>query len=359
MKTNLSISILCVLPKALGLEMEEILPASAGYSCRQAEAAHLPAIRLTDLQFWSALPLETADVVFLSLPAATISELCEMPEGIEAFRQVRNSLPGEGAAVVGVLSDCRPGDIVQAHLLGLEGLLAHPFEGETVRRVVEQALVKNQQRRKQIIRQDKVRQLCRDLNHKRRQLRHKVDILCRDLVHSNQFLTHSVQELQRLCDFQNGLAGEFDLGYMLHKALKMIQHQIPESSTAFYLAAEKRFEAHLSGLWYDRADDIEELEKLFSETLVRTVSARQRRWLIPEAERCAELTGKQKKLLAGLSLLALPVLVEGELLGILIVYRHAREPLREGDMQRLEMYVPPLGRAVRSTYILQTHIGSL
>ncbi len=339
--------------------MAEVLSAAEGYHCTKVATEALPAEVMLDLKFWSGLPMETADIVFVSLTAETISRLCGTSQGMQVFTHVRNSLSSDGAALVGILSDGAAGDIVQAHQLELEGLLAYPFDGDTVRQVIQHAQTKNRRRKKQVARQDKIRQLCRNLNQKRRHLRTKVDLLCRDLVHSNLHLTKSLQEMQRLCEFQGSLTGEFDLGYMLHKSLKMIQNQIPESSTAFYLAAEKGFEAHLSGLWYDRADDIEELEKLFTETLIRKVTATHRHWLISDAGHCPELSAKNKKLLSGLSLLALPVLAEGELSGILIVYRQAGEPFTEGDMRTLELFLAPLGRAVRSTYLLKTHIGSV
>jgi len=205
----------------------------------------------------------------------------------------------------------------------------------------------------------KLRRLCRELNRNRRRLREKVDLLCRDLVQSNVALTRTVQDLRRAYEFQTELVGEFDQRYMLHKALRLIRREVFESSAALYLTTADEFAAHLTSAWYDDARDIAEIEQALRRSVVPVVRKTGRRVLVPDATNWTTVAPALRKLLAGLSILALPVLEERELLGVMVLYRDATRPLTDRETHTVESFIPPLARALSALQRLRTCLADL
>lgn len=204
-----------------------------------------------------------------------------------------------------------------------------------------------------INRYHKMRKFCRDVNRDRRQLRNKVDLLCRDLIQYNGNLTSSLHELQRIYDFQTELTGEFDLRYMLHKALRQIKNLVADSSALFYLSQSNGIEAHISGPWYQSHRDLEEIEQPIQQTIIPEIIGSSRNLLIPDAVSWQDIPLKKRRLLGGLSLLGLPVICDDEVIGGLVIYRDSRKPLTTELCRDVQPYVYPLARAVTAILKLQ------
>ena len=199
----------------------------------------------------------------------------------------------------------------------------------------------------------KLRQLCRQLNRKRRNLRDKVDLLCRDLVYSNQTFTETLQDLRRAYDFQTELTGEFDLRYMLHKALRHLREQITQSSAAIYLCDRGDFAAHVAGAWYEQAQDIADIERSLAVTVVKSVTETHKAVLVDDGCNYPTAQTQHRQVLTGLSLMGLGIVGEDGLVGVLIIYRCASEPLSQNDKLIVEPLLTPLGRAINAAQKLE------
>lgn len=202
-------------------------------------------------------------------------------------------------------------------------------------------------------RYEKIRRLCRQLNRNRRILRDKVDLLCADLVQSNVALTQTVNDLRGAFEFQSELTGEFDLHYMLYKALRLIRHKVYESSAAVYLVGEGGFSAHLTSAWYNDPADISDLEQCFLQGIIPMVVHAQRYILLAEASQWLGIEGTIRQKLAGLSLLAVPIFEQDQLQGVLVLYRDAQRPLAQNDRRTVEPLLGPLARSTSSVRKLQ------
>ena len=262
-------------------------------------------------------------------------------------------------AIVAVLSDDSLHDAVRAAQLDFEGILAEPFSPAALEQCFTAALARRDQRVRLSQRHNKVRRLCRDLNRQRRRLRHKVDLLCQDLVESNQGLNHRVEELRLAHDFQSSLTGQFDLQYVLHMSLQRMKKFLPESSGAAYLFESGLFEAHLAGAWYQDAGDITEIEDAFRQTAVAAIAGDGAALRIDDAGAWPAFNSKLRESLAGLSLVALPLRGDSNLIGVVIFYRSADTPFTSDDQQRLRPYLDPLSRAVAAILKLQRHLATL
>jgi len=202
-------------------------------------------------------------------------------------------------------------------------------------------------------RYDKIRRLCREANRKRRHLQEKVNLLCQDLVHSNLQFTETLHTLQRAYEFQSDLMGEFDGRYLLYKALRELKSELGESNAAIYLCRSGKFEAHLTGPWYDHPEDIHEMEGLLTATLIHRMVETGQSYLINDVETWQDISSKHRQWLRGLALMALPIEYEGELLGALVFYRRNDQGFCCKDKALLERLMPPLGRAIASVQKLE------
>lgn len=206
-------------------------------------------------------------------------------------------------------------------------------------------------------RYDKMRRLCRETNRKRRHLRQQVDLLCRDLVQGNLSLAASLSDWQRINDFQGALVGEFDLTYLLHKALRLIRAEYPGSNAAIYLCGDTTPAAHLTGAWEEASADIQELETTLRQTAVRLTLEQQAPLVIADGGSWPEITVRQRGQLAGLSLISLPLAGPDETLGAVIIYRQLSQKLHARDQKKILPMLKPLGRAVAALQRLQQLIS--
>ncbi|MBN2209818.1 MAG: hypothetical protein JW709_00335 [Sedimentisphaerales bacterium] len=199
-----------------------------------------------------------------------------------------------------------------------------------------------------------LRRLCRKLNCNRRRLRDQVDLLCNDLVTGNVALTHTVSRLQLAYEFQNVLLGEYDVRYLLCKALRFIRECIYESGAAIYLFSREEFTAHLTGAWYDDPGDINQIESALRRSTVAAVRRKRCGVLAPDGQAWQEIPANVRRALGGLSLMGLGVFSpEGELQGVLTVYRDISQPLTENERCLIEPLMVPLGKAL--TAVTRVH----
>lgn len=200
------------------------------------------------------------------------------------------------------------------------------------RRDVDPSVLDKQKRR-----YEKVRHLCKNLNRKRRILRDKVDLLCKDLVTSNKQLAHSLGDLRRLCDFQHEMIGENDLAYLMHKALQLLILDLPETSAAMFLSATRKFEAHLSGSWQRQEVDLESVESILTEAVIDV-----HRKKTPVVQNPGDVRDHDYSFV----IMGLPVMAEGECVGVVVFYRAPNESFSSQEQVRLQSCLPSLGRQI-------------
>ena len=205
-------------------------------------------------------------------------------------------------------------------------------------------------------RYQKMQHVFHKVNRSRRILRDKVDLLCQDLVHSNVELINSLRLLRSAYDFQSDLTGEFDLRYLLHKALRQIKEQIDDSNALIYLCHSKEIEAHISGPWYDSQHDLAEIAEFLKQTAVAKTASSRNPLLVPNAAQWQDILPPQRNMLAGLSLMALPVVLDDEILGVLVIYRDCARPLGPADSTAVQPLISPLARAIAAIQKLQDMI---
>lgn len=326
-------------------------------SIAQIDSETVGVAELISETFWGQLPLDTADsTVLLELTSENIEQLCN------ANAKKISGLLAAGpwgqlpAASIVFLQDCSFSDVVKVAQIGFDGIVVYPFTDRQLAESLENAAARAADRYKLFGRNQKLRNLCRGINRNRRKLRDKVDLICHDLVDSNLELANKLHRLQRVYNFQSEIAGEFDLKYMLHKALRRFRSELPDSSGAIYLCRDGEFSAHLAGAWYDQPRDICQIEDTLEKTLIREVLSDFSAVLVPDAAMWSVPEAKESELLAGLSILAAPAAGDDELLAVVAMYRNVDKPFTEDDMDTLQSLIGPLAKAIANLQRLKPHL---
>jgi len=324
--------------------------------CRQIEGREH--IHYRKAESSSALPLPGAIIDTSFLAEHNINpDVVLLPvsgSDLDRLSRVADQKTHHPTAIVAVLLDDSLYDAIRAAQLNFDGILAEPFTSGQPIRLLRQAIRRCKKRLFFDQRYHKLRQLLRKTNIDRRTLRNKINILCQDLVHSNTNLTNTLQNLRKAYDFQNDLAGEFDLNYLLHKSLRHIKEQIYNSSGVIYLCQSKNIEAHISGPWYEGQRELDEIEQLLKDTIITQVTqVTQTGCLIPKAGDWQEITTKKRYQLKGLSLLAQPMVSDEEVTGVIVIYKDDSQPLTAADSETVAPYLPPLAHSIKAVQKLQ------
>lgn len=310
--------------------------------------------QLIDKAFWTASDADKADLVLLPMTGNDLTQLEELsalnkpssPATLSAWEWLET-------AVVAVLVEDSLQDAVAAAQLDFDGIIAQPFLPEPISYQITEAIQRSQRRYRLSHRYNKLQRLLRTVNRNRRHLRNKVDLLCRDLVQSNVDLTGTLQDLQKAYTFQSELTGEFDMRFMLNKGLCQIKNLVDDSSAAIYICHSDNFDAHVVSSWYDQPDDINELEKLFSETVVEHIVQSRQHLLVADGGNWQYVSSPHRKMLAGLTVMAFPIIIDSELSAIMVLYRNADKPFQDRDKNAVAPLLLPFGRAIEAVQKLQ------
>lgn len=304
--------------------------------------------------------LQDVQVVLLPMGSADLARWSRQSLGRWSGRSLPHDNSGpEIPALIAVLCDDSLHDAVRAAQLDFDGIIARPLTPEAIDQCLTDSLTRRDRRRRLTQRHQKLRSLCRNVNRKRRRLRQQVDLLCQDLVQSNQDLNRRVEHLRLTCDFQDSLSGQFDLHYMLHRALGRMKEQLGESSGAVYLCQTGLFEAHLTGAWYEDPRDITDMEAAFCSTTVNQILAGAAAVRVDDAGAWPGISAQHRKSLLGLTVLALPLVLDTDVIGVIVFYRAADRPFGPDDQRSLRPYLHPLARSTASILKLQGHLASL
>ena len=194
-------------------------------------------------------------------------------------------------------------------------------------------------------RYEKVRSLCTKLNRKRRHLRDKVDLLCKDLVRSNKQLARTMGDLRLLCDFQHEVMGENDLTYLLHKAIRILIADLPQTGAAIFLSATRKFEAHVSGAWQRLDADFESIESVLQEAVIEVARNAKPIFLgdrYPNSPTIAHASDEEYPY----TMMGLPITVPGELVAVAVFYRDSQDCFNTQEQARLQSCLLSLGRQI-------------
>ena len=332
---------------------------------------------------------EGADVILVQLTSAQLKELDDqIASGDPGCERVKPWLASPAAVIAVLLPEESLAAAVLAARLDFDGIIALPVDGEQFRRVISRAIDRHSDRRHLIQRHSRLRRLCASVNRNRRQLRDKVNLLCGDLVEANRELTETMHHIRRAYDLQSSLVGEFDLHCLLHKGLRHIQDDIGDTHTALYLCRTESFEGHVVCPDQAQRGSLLETEGMLGRVIVADVLASGVLRRVDNAAceckadtetgHAGKVTAEElsadgldvgnwddvvfnaeqddETLLAGLSLVAAPLIADDHRVGVLVMYRWGKV-FTGRDVGVLKAFLRPLSQAIDAAGKLAEVIG--
>lgn len=197
---------------------------------------------------------------------------------------------------------------------------------------------------KQKSRYERARKLCKGLSRDRRHLRSKVDLLCKDLVGSNKQLVQTLGDLRFLCNFQHELMGENDLACLLHKAIQFLVAELENTSAAIFLSATRKIEAHLLGSWLPENENLKSIESILQDAVIAV--CQKTKPVFPDGLND----------ICPYTIMGLPMMVHGELLGVVVFYRDSRDGFDVPEQTRLQSCMPSLAQQVLAVQRLHSFL---
>ncbi len=257
------------------------------------------------------------------------------------------------AAVIVALSGDNIHDAVFAAQMDFDGIIAEPFVDGHLQTIIRDAIDRKIQKNKLNARHQRLQRVIKVLNQNRHILQSKVDLLCNDLVQSNRDMAGRMKEMSKAYDFQKNLTGEFDLKYMLQKALMQITGEKKHTNAAIYLCETDKIEVMLMDSWFDGELKPSQLESCLRNSIIPVTLNAGDSLIINDAGKFKCFPDDCCQTLNGLSMCSVPLSHNGHIEGILILYRSQTIPFESQIIDELEPIVAPLSRSIEGLLKLQ------
>ena len=309
---------------------------------------------VTTITFWKKISKLNPDAVLLPLSSTDIQQLKDNNDDnssniFDAHRpwQYVNS------AIIVVLTGDNIHDAVLAAQLDFDGIITEPFANGHIQNIIKGAIERKEQKNKLNARYHRLQRVIKAINQNRHILQNKVDLLCNDLVQSNRDIAGKMNEMSKAYDFQKSLTGEFDLKYMLHKALKHIAHNHPDTNAAIYLCDTDKIEVMLMDSWFDGEVSPQQLEHCLKNSIIPATIDKNDTIIVNEAGRHNAFPGQCCNNLNGLSICGIPIRHSAHNEGILILYRSETKPFTSDELEQLDPIITPMSRSIEALLNLQ------
>lgn len=124
---------------------------------------------------------------------------------------------------------------VEAMRLGSCDFVSKPLDINEISTCVERALRRRADGTKSQARVQRLKKLCRKLNHARHEVTQQVDILCNDLVTAYQELAGQMKHVQVTSQFKAILDQELDLEQVLRRVLEFVLQHLGSTNAVIFL----------------------------------------------------------------------------------------------------------------------------
>ncbi len=199
-------------------------------------------------------------------------------------------------------------------------------------------------------REKRIRKLVRQLNRQRHKQAEKIDILCNDMVKAHRDFIKKLRSFSFAANFYESILGSTDLKSLLDNTCELINSELPDSNTAFFIVGRDSFEIHKTEAVGNTQLDIEQLKSCFYLELAKNICSAAKICLQDDLlemgfEAAPAILSKN-------TFAAVPLGLFGPPTGFILVYRSAKSEFTSEEMERVALVTPGLLRAIKA-YQLQ------
>ena len=304
--------------------------------------------------FWDHVGNKKQDAIIVPLSSRELEELKDNID-VDETNMFDSHRPWQyvNAAVIVALSGDNIHDAVFAAQMDFDGIVAEPFVDGHLQTIIKDAIDRKNQKNKLNARYNRLQRVLKVINQNRHILQSKVDLLCNDLVQSNRDMAGRMKEISKAYDFQKNLTGEFDLKYMLQKALQQITGKKKHTNAAVYLCETDKIEVMLMDSWFDGELTPQQLESCLKNSIIPVTIEAGDSLIINNAGEFKCFPEKCCSNLKGLSMCSVPLSHNDHIEGILILYRSDSMPFESTILDELTPIIAPLSRSIEGLLKLQ------
>jgi DNA-binding response OmpR family regulator len=296
------------------------------------------------------MKFKAADVLLVNLQINDNS-------GVELIRAIRGDYP---AAMLIALSRTKRSELcIEAWRAGAADMLVGTVAQEEVRRSLEVVMQRRTPLEQLAKRNGRLRQVCKQLNKARHDIRQQVDLLCNDLVRAYQEMAHQLNTTQLTVDYCQMIGNEIEVEGLLRKTMEWVLGKIGPVNAAVYLADAQQQFALGAYLNLDTEADAP-LINAMGDTIVKQSAAGSRTIVLDEDRLIGELFGAPGELLKGRAWLCTGCYAptpKRECLAVLVVFRKQGETL-EPMRAMTEAIAPILGERIEQALGLYHRLHS-
>ena len=350
---NNSIKVLSLLNREMADNFNHIFSGDETYTLVTDETSFNPE-DISSPTFWDHVGNKGQDAVIIPLSSEELEGLKEtVNTDVSNMFDTHRPWQYVNAAVIVALSGDNIHDAVLAAQMDFDGIIAEPFVDGHLQVIVQDGIERKIQKNKLNAKYKRLQRVLKVINQNRHILQSKVDLLCNDLVQSNRDMAGRMKEISKAYDFQKNLTGEFDLKYMLQKALLQITGKKKHTNAAVYLCETETIEVMLMDSWFDGELTPKQLEACLKNSIIPVTLEAGDSLIINKAGSFKCFSEKCCANLNGLSMCSVPLSHNGHIEGILILYRSDSMPFENTILDELTPIIAPLSRSIEGLLKLQ------
>ncbi|HUU59303.1 MAG TPA: response regulator [Phycisphaerae bacterium] len=289
---------------------------------------------------------EAIDLARIHRPDVLVTDLCLSDcNGLEVIDRLRSAMGDIPAVVITGHGD--PAALTDASRRRPIELMTKPLDLDRLRRTVRDELGRQAYRREARRRTRRLRVLARKSNLERKTIHRQLETTCADLTEAYRSLSSRLNLQQIVLGYQRELLAAKNDDDVFRTLFHLF---VRRSGMVFGVAMVCDGEAELQiiGRFGVPLPDGMNFCRTLTAPLVDSVLASPQCRLLDAGDEAEMFDPSIRKYLVGVSVLAVPLLpVEGEMIGLVVLYRRGEQPFTDEDIELAEMIGHPTAIAVR------------
>jgi len=266
--------------------------------------------------------------------------------GLEVIDELRSFVKDIPAVVITGYGD--PATLLEASQRRPVELLNKPLDLNRLRGAVLGELDRQAQQRRARGRCRRLRELARRSNLERKHLHRQLESTCADLAQAYQSLSNQMETQQLVIAYQHDMLRAANDDEVFRSFFRVF---VSRSGPVFGIAmlVDEHTQLRIAGRFGVPHPDGHRFCQALAEPIVEAVLARPELTLMDAGEKADIFAEHIRKYLVGVSVLAVPLMPRnGEIIGMVALYRKGEQPFIDEDLSVAEIIATPTAMAIRS-----------
>lgn len=290
---------------------------------------------------------EALDVATQIHPDLVITDLCLGDlNGMDVIDRLRQRTPNLAAVFITGQGD--PATLSEASRRQPIEMLNKPLDIPRLQRTVQSELTRQASVHRLQNRTQRLRHVARKINDERKSLHHKLHTECAQLTTAYRTLSTQLSLQRLVLGYQKDLLTvKSDDDVFKHLFGMFVQHSGPLFGTA--MVCDSNAELQMVGRFGVPSPDNQTFCRAIAKNIVDRVLGNPRCMIVDATDEAHEFDESIRRYLCGVSILAIPLIPsDGQMIGVVILYRKGEQPFHDSDLSLAEMIARTTAISVQS-----------